>query len=89
MTALTASGMGAKIKINPATTRPAITYYDRLSGKNEYVQIDPSTLSQLLYTNKQGVRFFDGDVVKHTYYEDSKVRVFFSEELLAVMGSSF
>lgn len=68
---------------------PAIMYYNRLSGEDEYVQIDPTTLSQLLYTNKQGVRFFDGDVVKHTYYEDFKVRVFFSEELLAVMGQVF
>lgn len=67
----------------------AIAYYDRLSGKNEYVQIDPNTLSQLLYTNKQGVKFFDGDVVKHAYYEDRKVRVFFSEGLLAVMGQVF
>lgn len=67
----------------------AITYYDRLSGKNEYIQIDPNTLSQLLYTNKQGVKFFDGDVVKHTYYEEYKIRVFFSEELLAVMGQVF
>lgn len=68
---------------------PAIMYYNRLSGEDEYVQIDPNTLSQLLYTNKQGVRFFDGDVVKHTYYEDCKARIFFSEELLAVMGQVF
>lgn len=36
VTALTASGMGAKIKINPATTRPAITYYDRANNRVYY-----------------------------------------------------
>lgn len=69
---------------------PAIMYYNRLSGEDEYVQIDPSTLRQLLYTNKQGVKFFDGDVVKHKYYEDyCSVRVFYSEELLSVCGQVF
>lgn len=68
---------------------PAIMYYNRLSGENEYVQIDPNTLSQLLYTNKQGVKFFDGDVVKHKYYEDCSVRIFYSEELLSVCGQVF
>lgn len=69
---------------------PAIMYYNRLSGEDEYVQIDPSTLSQLLYTNKQGVKFFDGDVVKHKYYEDYfSVRVFYSEEFLSVRGQVF
>ena len=53
------------------------------------VEVIPETLSQLLYTTKQSDKFFDGDVVKHTYYEDFKVRVFFSEELLAVMGQVF
>lgn len=68
---------------------PAIMYYNRLSGENEYVQIDPNTLSQLLYTNKQGVRFFDGDIVKHTYFEDCSVRIFYSEEFLRVCGQVF
>ena len=69
---------------------PAIMYYNRLSGEDEYVQIDPSTLSQLLYTNKKGVKFFDGDVVKHKYYENYfSVRVFYSEEFLSVRGQVF
>lgn len=36
VTSLTGIGMGAKIKINPATTRPAITYYDRTNNRVYY-----------------------------------------------------
>lgn len=69
---------------------PAIMYYNRLSGEDEYVQIDPNTLSQLLYTNKKGVRFFDGDVVKHKYCKDDcSFKVFYSEEHLSVCGQVF
>ncbi len=33
---LTASGMGAKIKLNPSNSRPAITYYDRANNRVYY-----------------------------------------------------
>lgn len=36
VTVLTAMGMGAKIKLNPSTTRPAITYYDRANNRVYY-----------------------------------------------------
>lgn len=36
VTSLTAMGAGANIKINPSTTRPAITYYDRSNNRVYY-----------------------------------------------------
>lgn len=33
VTNLTASGMGAKVKINPATSRPAVSFYDRANNR--------------------------------------------------------
>jgi hypothetical protein len=36
VTALTASGMGAKIKLNPTTSKPAITYFDRANNRVFY-----------------------------------------------------
>ncbi len=36
VTLLTGIGMGAKIKINPSNTRPAITYFDRASNRVYY-----------------------------------------------------
>jgi hypothetical protein len=38
VTAFTGSGMGAKIKINPVTSRPAITYYDKANNRIYYSQ---------------------------------------------------
>ena len=36
VTSLTAMGMGASIKLNPSTSRPAITYYDRANNRVYY-----------------------------------------------------
>lgn len=36
VTAFTASGMGAKIKLNPSNSRPAITYFDRANNRVYY-----------------------------------------------------
>ncbi len=36
VTTFTASGMGAKIKLNPSNSRPAITYYDRANNRVYY-----------------------------------------------------
>ncbi|MBL7672359.1 MAG: hypothetical protein JNM39_17900 [Bdellovibrionaceae bacterium] len=36
ISALTASGMGAKIKLNPSNSRPAITYFDRANNRVYY-----------------------------------------------------
>ncbi|MBX3040538.1 MAG: exo-alpha-sialidase [Bdellovibrionaceae bacterium] len=36
VSSFTASGMGAKVKLNPATNRPAITFYDRANNRIFY-----------------------------------------------------
>lgn len=36
VTTFTASGMGAKVKLNPSNSRPAITYYDRANNRVFY-----------------------------------------------------
>lgn len=38
VTAFTASGMGAKIKLNPATNRPAVTFYDKANNRVYFSQ---------------------------------------------------
>jgi hypothetical protein len=38
VTAFTGSGMGAKIKLNPLNSRPAITYFDRANNRVYYSQ---------------------------------------------------
>lgn len=38
VTPFTASGMGAKVKINPVTSRPAVTFYDKANNRIYYSQ---------------------------------------------------
>ena len=48
-------------------------------------EVEPETVGQLLYTNNRR-QYFDGDIFKHKYYPDCFCRVYFSEQLLAVVG---
>lgn len=66
----------------------ALTYYDRLKGGSVFEEIFPETLSQLLYQGESG-RHFDGDIYTHKHYEDYKMKVYFDQELLAVMGQVY
>lgn len=54
-----------------------------------FIEVIPDSVSQLLYTTSEGLEFYDGDIVSHSYYPDCSMRIYFSDELLAVVGQVF
>ena len=53
------------------------------------IEVKPETVGQLLYTDKKNNNYFDGDIFEHNYYPDCLCRVYFSEDLLAVVGQIY
>ena len=60
-----------------------------VDGEDKFVEIIPETVGQLLYTDKKNNNYFNGDIFEHNYYPDCLCRVYFSEDLLAVVGQIY
>ena len=65
-----------------------LIFSENAQNSPDYYEVKPETVGQLLYTDK-GKKYFNGDIFKHEYYPDFFCRVYFSEELLAVVGQIY
>ena len=63
-----------------------LIFSENAQNSPDYYEVEPETVGQLLYTDKNRKQYFNGDIFKHKYYPDCFCRVYFSEELLAVVG---
>ena len=66
-----------------------LIFSENAQNSPDYYEVDPETVGQLLYTDKKNNNYFNGDIFEHNYYPDCLCRVYFSEDLLAVVGQIY